>query len=245
MLISMMKSRSSLTRLIGAGLLTASMAVGVASAQDAAGDANARTPEIIVVPVEGGEAHFVVGQMAWGDTLGLLNQIHSQTDVPSDEMVQRLWIARDETPPFFLFELARLTADSDPAFAVQAYFIGRARTMYDAARCLDSTALDVINEASSYAGDTVIEVMAERPELTVTAIESLIASGGAFTGTASPWWACSFGTNAYYAAVNGDTLSGNEWLMIESRWPSVRERISANLQNNLEMLRTNMAAAAD
>ncbi|MFT6461545.1 MAG: hypothetical protein ACJA0Y_001041 [Maricaulis maris] len=246
MLISMMKSRSSLTRLISVGLLTASLAVGGASAQDdVTGDPNARSPQIVIVPLgdEEGEAHFVVGEMAWGDVLGLLNQLQSETGDSVIEVAQTLWSSRDLNPPFFLFELARLTAESDPEFAVQAYFLGRSRTMYDAARCLDSTALDVINEASAYAGETVVQVIASRPELTIAAIEQVIETDGAFAGQASPWWACSFGTNAYFAAVNEQTLSGDEWLMVESRWPSVRARISSNLQGNLTMMQDAVAAA--
>ena len=158
-------------------------------------------------------------------------------------MAQRLWSARNETPPFYLFELARMTVDSDPVFAVQAYYLGRVRTMYDAARCLDSSALEIVNEASAYAGDTVVQVIASRPELTISAIETIIETGAAFNGQASPWWACSFGTHAYYAAVNHQTLSGDEWLMVENRWPSVRERISANLQSNLDMMRNAVAQA--
>ncbi|WP_323763070.1 hypothetical protein [Maricaulis sp.] len=243
--ISMMKSRSSLTRLIASGLLTASLAVGIAGAQDASADANARSPEIVIVPLGGeeGEAHFVVGEMAWGDVLGLLNQLQSGTGDSVLEVAQTLWSSRDLNPPFFLFELARLTAESDPEFAVQAYFLGRSRTMYDAARCLDSSALDVINEASAYAGETVVQVIASRPELTIAAIEHVIETDGAFASQASPWWACSFGTNAYFAAVNGQTLTGDEWLMVESRWPSVRERVSVNLQNNLDMMQAAVAAA--
>ncbi|OLF74112.1 hypothetical protein AWH62_08220 [Maricaulis sp. W15] len=248
MLISTMKSRSSLQTLISAGVLAAACAAGGAMAQDPAADAaadpNARSPEIVVVPLgeEEGEAHFVVGQMAWGDVLGILNQIQEQSSEQTITTAQNLWGARNENPPFFLFELARLTAESDPAFAVQAYFLGRSRTMYDAARCLDSSAVDVINEASAYAGVTVLEVIASRPELTIAAIEGIIESGSAFSGEASPWWACSFGTNAYFAAVNGQTLSGNEWLIVENRWPSVRDRISSNLQNNLDMMRNAVAA---
>lgn len=245
MQISMMKFRSSLNRLLTAGVLATGLVAAGASAQDSAEDPNQRSPELVVVPLgEGeGEAHFVVGQMAWGDVLGLLNQLQDQPSERTIEVAQTLWTARDENPPFFLFELARLTAESDPAFAVQAYFLGRSRTMYDAARCLDSSALDVINEASAYAGEEVVQVIASRPELTIAAIEQVIESGDAFTSQASPWWACSFGTNAYYAAVNEQTLSGDEWLIVQSRWPSVQQRISTNLQNNLTMMRDAVAAA--
>jgi len=245
MLISMMKFRSSLTRLIGAGILAAACAAGAGLAQEVGDDVNARSPDLVIVPLGGdaGEAHFVVGQLAWGDALGLLNQIQSQTEITSADMVQRLWSARDETPPLFLFELARQTAQSDPEFAIEAYFLARSRTMYDASRCLDSSALDVINEASAYAGEAVVELIATYPEFTVGAIEAIIETGAAFAGTASPWWACSFGANAYFAAVNEQTLSGDEWLMVEGRWPSIREQISVNLQANLNVMRAAEAVA--
>ncbi|WP_291842889.1 hypothetical protein [Maricaulis sp.] len=239
-----MKFRSSLTGLIGAGLLAAS-AAGAVLAQDATGDANARSPGIVVIPIEGGEAHFVVGDMAWGDALGTLSQLQTQTEIPPDELAQRLWLARHDSPPLFMFELARMTVDSDPAFAIQAYFLGRVRTMYDAARCLDSSAIEIINEASAYAGEAIISVMAERPELTVAAIETILESGSAFSGGNSPWWACSFGSNAYFAAVNEQTLSGDEWLMVENRWPAIEARITANIQSNLEMMRATIVATDD
>ena len=245
MQISMMKSRSSLLKRIAAGVLATSLVGGAGLASDEATDPNARSPEIVIVPVgeDGSEAHFVVGDMAWGDVLGILNQLQNQPSEQTIEVAQTLWTSRDVNPPFFLFELARLTAESDPTFAVQAYFLGRSRTMYDAARCLDSSALDVINEASAYAGDAVVQVIANRPELTIEAIEHVIETEGAFASEASPWWACSFGSSAYFAAVNGDTLAGDEWLIVESRWPSVRSRIEANLQNNLTMMRDAVAAA--
>ncbi|WP_417484215.1 hypothetical protein [Maricaulis salignorans] len=215
-----------------------------APAWSQSGDANLRRPGIMSVDTEGGEAQFVVGDAAWGDVLVTLSALRNTETGQSPAIAQQLWERRDINPPFFLFEVARLTVATDPDRALQAYFLGRARSIYDASRCIDSSALNVVGAASEYAGPEVTELMNSDPALLEAALAATIASGEIFTSQASPWWACSYGNAAYFAAVNQADMPGAEWLKVEAVWPALRAAISNNLDANLAMIREGQAASA-
>mgnify|MGYP003638264348 FL=1 len=207
-------------------------------------DANLRRPGIMSIGGEGAESQFVVGDAAWGDVLVTLSALRNTDAAQSPAIARQLWERRDINPPIFLFEVARLTVATDPDRALQAYFLGRARTIYDASRCIDSSALNVVGGASEYAGPAVTELMNSDPARLEAALAAPIASGEVFTSQASPWWACSYGTTAYFAAVNQVEMPGSEWLKVEAVWPALRTAISNNLDANLAMMREGQAASA-
>ncbi|MBO6848346.1 MAG: hypothetical protein QUV02_02550 [Maricaulis sp.] len=214
---------------------------GLAVAQD---DPNARTPSLYVVEQENVRAEFVVGNAAWGDILATLSSLRSEEASDNPNITDELWARRNENPPVFLFEVARRFAATDPERAVEAYFLGRARSVYDASRCVDSTSVDVVDMASQFAGEAITEILTTRLDLVEGVLQSMLDSGEVFTSTASPWWACSFGQSAYYAAVNGATLSGNEWLKVETVWPSIQDTVRNNLRGNILLVRAAREQAA-
>lgn len=208
------------------------------------GDANMRHPAIMSVMDEGTESQFVVGDAAWGDVLVTLATLHAAEPERAVVIADQLWQRRDINPPIFLFEVARLTVESDPDRALQAYFLGRARTIYDASRCIDPSALAVVTAASQQAGSEVTALMNSDTARMVTALSAVIESGDAFTSQASPWWACSYGNAAYYAAINSADMPGAEWLKVEGVWPALRTTIINNMNENLSRLREGLLAEA-
>lgn len=207
-------------------------------------DANMRHPEIMAIADEGTESQFVVGDAAWGDVLVTLATLRGADPERGPAIADQLWQRRDINPPIFLFEVARLTVDTDPDRALQAYFLGRARTIYDASRCIDPTALAVVTASSQQAGPAVTELMNSDTTRMEAALSGVIESGEVFTSQASPWWACSYGNAAYYAAINSADMPGAEWLKVELVWPALRTAITHNMNDNLARVREGQLAQA-
>ena len=217
-------------------ILACLMLATPAWAQDA--DPNLRHPTILAIDGEDGvQSQFVIGDGAWGDMLGTLGGLRNADPAQSAGVAEQLWAQRDRNAPLFLFEVARLTAETNPERALEAYFLGRARAIYDVSRCVDSSAFAVVDVASGEAGEAVSELLRSDAAGIEAALTTVIESGSAFTGQASPWWACSFGNAAYLAAVNEAEMPGAEWLKVESLWPGLRETITASMNANLAMIR--------
>jgi hypothetical protein len=224
--------------LIAAGLLMSSPAL----AQD---DPNLRTPQLYEVVDGETRQQFVVGDGAWGDVLATIAAVRVSDEADSDAIVEQLWARRDLNPPIFLFEVARRLAVTDPERALEAYFLGRTRTIYDAQRCLDSTALTVIDAATNFGGEEITNVMAVDGERLERVIRRVQESGAAFGGLHSPWWACSYGEAAYFAAVNNAPLTGAEWLKTELVWEGIRDGMNNNMLGYLELIRAGIEAQAE
>mgnify|MGYP003631932993 FL=1 len=207
-------------------------------------DANMRRPAIMSVMDEGTESQFVVGDAAWGDVLVTLATLQGTEPDRAPVIADQLWQRRDINPPIFLFEVARLTVESDPDRALRAYFLGRARTIYDASRCIDPSALAVVTASSQQAGPAVTELMNSDTARMEAALSWVVDSGAVFTSQASPWWACSYGNAAYYAAINSADMPGAEWLKVEGVWPALRTAISNNMNDNLARVREGQLAQA-
>lgn len=223
-------------------VLACLMLAAPAWSQDA--NANMRHPTLVQVGDGQGALQVVVGDEAWGDVLATLIALQSADISMNQEIVDLLWARRDINPPVFLFEVARRTADLDPDRALEVYFLGRSRTIYDAARCVDPTALAVVGEAASQAGPALNVLMSTETGRMEAALSRVIESGQAFTGQASPWWACSFGNAAYFAAVNDADMPGAEWLKVEGVWPALRGAITNNMNANLATVREGRLAQA-
>ncbi|WP_417482531.1 hypothetical protein [Maricaulis sp.] len=206
-------------------------------------NANMRHPEIMAVEGDGTESRYVIGDAAWGNVLVTLAALRGADPEQAPAIAQQLWERRDVNQPIFLFEYARMIVDTDPDRALQAYFLARARSIYDASRCVDPTALGVVAAASEQAGPAVHQLMSSDPARLEAALAAVVASDEIFTSQASPWWACSFGNAAYLAAVNSAAMPGEEWLKVEGVWPSLRAAISNNMSANLARLREGSQAA--
>jgi hypothetical protein len=208
-------------------------------------DRNMRHPAIMSVEGEGAESQFVVGDAAWGDVLVTLATLRGAEPERASTIADQLWQRRDTNPPIFLFEVARLTIETNPDRALQAYFLGRARSIYDASRCVDPSALAVVTASSQQAGPAVTELMNSDTARLAAALSAVIESGEVFTSQASPWWACSYGNAAYYAAINSAAMPGAEWLKVENVWPALRTAITSNMNDNLARVREGQLAQAE
>jgi hypothetical protein len=230
--------------LLAAGLLAA----GPASAQDTSTpveDPNLRRPQLFEIAQGEVTEHFVVGDGAWGDVLATIAAVRSAEDVSDQTVIDQLWARRDLNPPIFLFEVARRAAASDPERAIEAWLLGRTRTLYDAARCVDSSSLQVLEAATNFSGDEIVGLMDEDGERLERVIRRVHESGATFGGLNSPWWACSFGDAAYLAALNDASMPGAEWLKREILWEPIRNQLNDDLQAYLILVRAGIAAQAE
>jgi hypothetical protein len=209
-----------------------------AAAQD---DPHAHSPGLYSVEQGEATAQFVVGDGAWGDIIATLGAIRGAEAEQNQAIIDQLWARRDINPPIFLFEVARRTVTSNPERSLEAYFLGRARVMYDAARCVDSSAMGIVDASTNFAGEDVVALMGDDGARLESVFSQVYESGALFTSQVSPWWACSYGDSAYFAAANNATISGAEWLKTEVQWAEIRQRISDNMLGNLELMQAGLA----
>jgi hypothetical protein len=241
-----------MTRLFRLITASAALVAGLgfsASAQEAPADPNARTPVIVQVGVAGDDgqqvnAQYVGGDGGWANVLNVLGQMRSGENDADPALTARLWEQRNAAPPIFLFEYARRTVATDPDTAIYAFLLGRTRTGYDVRRCLDSSAEQYYPIAAALAGQEVTAaIQSDIPRL-VTQMQRVLAAQDIFDHTASPWWICSSSDSAYIAATNSATLSGAEWLKVESRWAPLREEQRERMEIELQVLQDALAQAA-
>lgn len=218
------------------GALAGVVGLSSVSAQE---DPNARTPQFAQI---GENSLVIVGDDAWGNMLATVDLYQRASVEQNQVVIDQIWERRDEVPPVLLFEVTRRSVVSNPDLALEAYLLGRARVIYDARRCLDSSAINAVPIATSFAGEHVPALIEAHPESFERILRRIHDNREAFNGQNSPWWICSFGDTAVSAAQNGATLSGPEWLKSELVWPRVQEEINANMLGFLEIVRAGIAS---
>lgn len=225
------------------GLLAAIALSATAAAQGEFG--GTRYPELIEIPVRDGEVtHFVIGQYGWGEMLAEMGNLRNAPAERDQEIATQLYASRNNIPPGMLYEAARRYASFDEEQAVYVFFLARARTLYDALRCVDSTATNAIEIITDMSGNEVATLMnitadgntVARTERMQRALERLLASDDIFTSEFSPWWICSGSDSAYFAAVNGAEMPENEWLKTRTVWPSIQQQVLRNIRENQALL---------
>ncbi|MEE2527159.1 hypothetical protein V0U79_12345 [Hyphobacterium sp. HN65] len=230
------------TRIV-CGLAAAFTLSAASVAQDEYG--GTRYPELIEVPVgDEGVTHFVVGQYGWGEMLAEMGNLRAESADRDREIATQLYEARDTIPAGMLFEAARRYASFDEEQAVYVFFLARARTFYDALRCVDSTAMNAIEIITDMSGQEVAALLnittdgntVARTERMQRALERVLSSGEIATGQFSPWWICSGSDSAYFAAVNGAEMPEGEWLKNRSLWPGIEEQVRRNIRENQALL---------
>jgi len=217
-------------------------ATAFAQAALAQDDPNLRNPTIYVVEQEDAISHYVVGDEAWGNVVVTLGMLRNQGPEQDQAIADQLWERRDTNPPIFLYEITRRVSDTDPVRALEAYFLARGRILYDVTRCLDTSALSVVDAAAVFAGDDLVELMQSDPARLEASLANVYNGGQLYTSQASPWWACSYGDSAYIAATNEAPMPGNQWLKTEIRWQESRNVVGQQTLYMLELIRAGIAA---
>ena len=207
-------------------------------------DPNLRTPQVYEVQLENGNVSaWVVGDAAYGDVVNTILGLHL-ADAEQDQLIQdQLWERRDINAPMFLYEITRRAVTSNPERALEAYFLARSRILYDATRCVDSSAMGVVDAASEYVGDELVDLINSDMLMVERVLSNLADSGEMFTSQASPWYACSYGDAAYFAATNGVSMPGLEWLKTEVRWQEARDSVEYNILGTLAVIQASLESA--
>lgn len=149
-------------------------------------------------------------------------------DAPYDDLATLAKLEKDAAsmPTPYLYELARRLAARDPGRSLQTYLVARIRMTYDAARCMDSAALE-----SPRAWDVVVSpdlrfLFANgRPSRAV--IEGALEQEAKLPADTQPWWVCRSGMAAMTSAMDGKV--GPLQLKPESAWPEIRRTVQTQL----------------
>ncbi|MBI1237645.1 MAG: hypothetical protein GC188_13265 [Alphaproteobacteria bacterium] len=225
------------------GFLAAAAFAGLASAQMEVG--GTRHPVLTEVELaDGNTTHFVVGDGAWGEVLAEMGVMRGEDRSRDREIAEQLYNSRDVIPAAYLFEAARRYASFDPDQAVYVFFLARARTLYDALRCLDSTATNAVPIVSDMAGGDVAAYMNISDDGAAfgnvtrmqAALDRLQETGEAFTGEFTPWWVCSASDSVFIAASNEAPMPENEWLKPRDVWPGAQRAVEQNIERNRALL---------
>ncbi|WP_394694278.1 hypothetical protein [Hyphobacterium sp.] len=231
------------------GLLAAAAFAGLASAQMVVG--GTRHPVLTEVTLsDGNSTSFVVGDGAWGEVLAEMGVMRGEDRSRDREIAEQLYNARNEIPAAYLFEAARRYASFDPDQAVYVFFLARGRALYDALRCLDSTATNGVPIVTDMAGGEVASFMNISDDgqsfANVTrmqaALDRLQENGEIFTGEFTPWWICSASDSVYIAATNSAPMPENEWLKPREVWPSAQRMVEQNMARNRALLAVTIGA---
>ncbi|WP_421792127.1 hypothetical protein [Hyphobacterium sp.] len=230
------------------GLLAAIMMSGLAAAQNTE-FGGTRYPQLQEIQTPDGQvAQFVIGQSAWGEVLSEVGLLRAEPASRDREIAERLYSVRDTIPPAFLYESARRFASFNPDQSVYVFLLARARTIYDARRCVDSTAVHGLPVMTDMAGAEVAALMnittdgqiTPRTQRMQAALDRLLSSNDIFNSTASPWWICSGSDSAYYAAANNAAMPQAEWLKGEALWPDIQQSVIRNIRENQALLAITM-----
>jgi hypothetical protein len=186
-------------------------------------------------------SYFVMGDGAFGDAFATMASLIQGSPAYNRQIADDLWERRDRNAPVFLMEAARRYADIDPDRALYSYFLGRARSLYDAMRCVDSTAMQAIPLIDEFAGNDIARLM-EDPVRLHAQLSAVYSSGEVFTSQVSPWWICSSSDSVFFAAANGQSITRDEWLKQSSEWVSVQNGLNQNLLNNIQVAANAMVA---
>lgn len=231
------------------GLMAAASLAGLAFAQME--DGGTRNPVLTEVTLaDGNTTSFVVGDGAWGEVLAEMGVMRGEDSIRDREIAEQLYNARNEIPAAYLFEAARRYASFDPDQAVYVFFLARGRALYDALRCLDSTATNGVPIVTDMAGGEVAAFMNISDDgqafANVTrmqaALDRLQENGEIFTGGFTPWWICSASDSVYIAATNSAPMPENEWLKPREIWPSSRRLVEDNMERNRALLAVALGA---
>lgn len=126
-------------------------------------------------------------------------------------------------PPFLLETARRLWELDRRNEAFEWYALALLRTRYDAGRCVDPTAQQIMLPpiAANVAGG----VDQSRPAFGEAGLRAL-ARNDAFSSTASPWWACSQGLVAIKAGLEKQSIEQSAWLKPQGEWDTLRATIT-------------------
>lgn len=181
---------------------------------------------IVVVQQQntGKVTNFSVGGEALELALSDANKLRALP--PSEQAANARWIYehRNELPGAYLLDVARVKFQSDPAGAMELYFLAQVRMRYDALRCSDKTAAQGLQFANGIAGTELNAYLREHPSERLAALDAAQRRDDLFDGKASPWWICSHGImTMVHATSGGGVIAKSAWLKGEEEWASQKK----------------------
>lgn len=150
--------------------------------------------------------------------------LHDKPLSESPTLIPELMAKANNSPPAYLFELARRLWPDDKPAALEWYAVGMARARYDAMRCVDPTARQGIDFLPMIAPEVMEGIKANRKEFG-EAGQRALARQDLFVDTPSPQWICTQGMAAINAAIQGKPLSEQNYFRPIAEWAAIRSEI--------------------
>lgn len=189
------------------------------------GEEGARRPEISAETRSKSTDLSVGGPDSWKGVIASVLALRQIPRAKDTEVIADLRKRMDELPPAYMYELARRVCATDPKEASDLFNLAGMRLRYDAARCVDETAMAGV-QATVYALQSPdFRTCLSGDDALVPSLERVRVTGQLFTSQASPWWICSHGLGAIRAGLAGKTLAKEDWLKSEDQWTAAREKV--------------------
>ncbi len=164
---------------------------------------------------------------------GHFQHIHERPISDNDLILPWLEKHASDLPPPYLFELARRIFSHSPEKSVEYFFLATIRIRYDAFRCKDKSAHQVVNIWPQIAG-SVVEFMLHNPDIAASAGLAALDKEKKFPDDNSPEWVCHHGMDYFIAGMEKKNLT--DWHVPESEWPRIREEARSDFAESLREL---------
>ncbi len=143
-------------------------------------------------------------------------------------LIPQLKAAANVLPPQFLYELSRRLWDTDKQAAMEWSAVGKARALYDAQRCVDTTARQGILVLPMIAPDVMAGIEADRKSYGEAGLRAL-ARPDVFLDMESPAWICIHGMGAVSAAIQNKPITEHDWLRPPAEWEGIKDELRKEL----------------
>src|SRR5215831_18989718 len=154
--------------------------------------------------------------------------IHDKPSSENPTLIPQLMAAANRLPPQYLYELSRRLWETDKHAAMEWFVVGKARALYDAQRCVDTTARQGIQILPMIAPDVMKGIEADRKAYGDAGLRAL-ARPDIFLDTESPVWICSHGMGAVMSGIQNKPMKESDWLRPPAEWEGIKNELRKEL----------------
>jgi hypothetical protein len=188
------------------------------------GEEGTRRPEISAETHGNSKNIRVGGSDSWHAVIASVRALREMPDSRDAEVIADLRKKMDDLPPAYIYEMARRTCATNQQEAMDLFNLAGMRLRYDAARCVDQTALAGV-QATVFSLQSPEFKACLTDDALIPSLRRLRESQALFASRASPWWICSHGMAAIQAGLKKKEIAKSDWLKPEGDWATARAMV--------------------